>query len=78
MEAQAGFLRKARESLQAAALLTHEGLHDFAVSRAYYAMFYSSAALLSHHGHSSFSRRSAVQSAFGRPLAKPGLVTTPL
>ena len=34
------FFRKARYSLAAAELLTNEGYHDIAASRAYYAMFY--------------------------------------
>jgi len=39
-------LDKARRSLHAAERLMHEGDHDFAVSRAYYAMFYAAQALL--------------------------------
>lgn len=37
---------KARRSLEAAELLLAQGYNDFAVSRAYYAMFYASQALL--------------------------------
>jgi uncharacterized protein (UPF0332 family) len=40
------FFQKARYSLAAAELLTSEGYHDIAASRAYYAMFYVAEALL--------------------------------
>lgn len=43
---QAALLRKAHSSLQAAKLLAGEKLFDFAVSRAYYTMFYVAEALL--------------------------------
>ncbi len=72
-EKQRGFLRKARESLHAARLLSGEGMHDFAVSRAYYAMFYAAEALLAGRGLS-FSKHSAVHAAFGQHFAKPGIV----
>lgn len=39
-------LDKARRSLRAAERLLQDGDHDFAVSRAYYAMFYAAQALL--------------------------------
>ena len=39
-------LRKARASLDAAELLRAEGYQEFAVSRAYYAMFYTAESLL--------------------------------
>lgn len=39
-------LEKARRSLRAAERLLHDGDRDFAVSRAYYAMFYVAQALL--------------------------------
>ena len=37
---QAALLHKAQESQRAARLLADQGFYDFAVSRAYYAMFY--------------------------------------
>jgi len=37
---QHALLRKARESCRAARILSEQELHDFATSRAYYAMFY--------------------------------------
>lgn len=50
-------------------------MHDFAVSRAYYAMFYAAEALLAGQGLS-FSKHSAVHAAFGQHFAKLGLVPT--
>ncbi len=41
-----GLMEKARRSLNAAERLLQHGDHDFAVSRAYYAMFYAAQALL--------------------------------
>jgi len=72
-EKQQGLLRKARESVKAARLLSGESMHDFAVSRAYYAMFYAAEALLAGRGLS-FSKHSAVHAAFGQHFAKPGIV----
>ena len=37
---QQALLDKARDSVRSARLLASDGLYDFAVSRAYYAMFY--------------------------------------
>jgi uncharacterized protein (UPF0332 family) len=70
---QAALLRKANASLRAAQLLAGENLFDFAVSRAYYTMFYVAEALLLGRGLS-FSKHSAVLAAFGEHLAKPGIV----
>ncbi|MGQ9755827.1 MAG: HEPN domain-containing protein [Desulfotomaculales bacterium] len=64
---------KARESLAAARLLYREGYFAFAASRAYYAMFHAAQAALLGRGLS-FSKHTAVIAAFGRELAKPGLV----
>jgi uncharacterized protein (UPF0332 family) len=61
---QQGLLEKTARSLQAARLLNEEGLAEFAVSRAYYAMFYVAEAFLEGEGLS-FSRHSAVIAAFG-------------
>ncbi|MBN1937087.1 MAG: HEPN domain-containing protein, partial [Anaerolineae bacterium] len=58
-------LHKAHQSLQVAELLNKEGHLDFAVSRAYYAMFYAAQALLLRHGLS-FSGHAAVIGAFGK------------
>ena len=70
---QAALLQKARSSWQAAGLLADQGYYDFAVSRAYYAMFYVAQATLLGQGLA-FSRRSAVIAAFGREFAKTGRV----
>ena len=70
---QAALLQKAQKSLQAARLLADQGFYDFAVSRAYYAMFYIAEAFLLGEGLA-FSKHSAVISAFGERFAKSGRV----
>ncbi|MEW5927554.1 MAG: HEPN domain-containing protein [Gemmatimonadota bacterium] len=77
MEKQRGLLRKARDSVKAARLLSGEGMHDFAVSRAYYAMFYAAEAFLEGRGLT-YSKHSAVHAAFGQHFAKPGIVPAEL
>ncbi|MUL35547.1 HEPN domain-containing protein [Gloeocapsopsis dulcis] len=62
---QQGLLEKAYRSLQAAKLLNTQPLAEFAVSRAYYAMFYVAEALLEGEGLT-FSKHSAVIAAFGQ------------
>jgi uncharacterized protein (UPF0332 family) len=64
-------LQKAQRSLEAAQNLMQQGFHDFAVSRAYYAMFYVAEALLDQLGLA-FSSHAAVISAFGQHFAKTG------
>lgn len=64
-------LQKAQRSLEAAQNLMQQGFHDFAVSRAYYAMFYVTEALLDQLGLA-FSSHAAVISAFGQHFAKTG------
>ncbi|WP_107667915.1 HEPN domain-containing protein [Cyanothece sp. BG0011] len=66
---QQGLLTKANRSLEAAKTLKQEGFYEFAVSRAYYAMFYGASALLEGEGLS-FSKHSAVISALGERFAK--------
>lgn len=66
----ADLLDKAKESLAAAELLMSREYYSFAVSRAYYAMFYVAEACLASIGQS-YSSHAAVQSAFGREFAKP-------
>ncbi|AFY73474.1 hypothetical protein Syn7502_01391 [Synechococcus sp. PCC 7502] len=70
---QQQLLTKAANSIKAAQLLTNEGLNDFAVSRAYYAMFYIAEAFLIGEGLS-FSKHSAVISKFGEYFAKTNRV----
>jgi uncharacterized protein (UPF0332 family) len=66
---QRGLLSKARRSLCAARRLAADGDLDFAVSRAYYAMFYTAQAFLIARGLR-FSKHSAVIAAFGQEFAK--------
>jgi uncharacterized protein (UPF0332 family) len=64
-------LQKARESLRAADVLLEREFFDFAVSRAYYAMFYAAEAVLLHRGLT-FSKHTGVIAAFGQHFAKTG------
>jgi uncharacterized protein (UPF0332 family) len=66
---QQGLLRKARRSLAAARRLAADGDLDFAVSRSYYAMFYTAQAFLLGRGLT-FSKHSAVIAAYGQEFAK--------
>lgn len=68
---QAALVQKAQDSLRGARILAAEELHDFAVSRAYYAMFYLTEALLLGEGLA-FSKHSAVIAGFGRHFIKSG------
>lgn len=64
-------LHKARRSLDAAKELFSKGYYDFAVSRAYYAMFYSAEAVLLTKDLK-FKKHSAVISMFGKEFVKTG------
>jgi len=66
---QEQLLFKAEQSLEASKYLYRGGYYDFAVARAYYTMFYL-ASLLLEGDNLSFSKHSAVISAFGREFAK--------
>jgi len=70
---QQALLEKSQRSMDAAKNLMERGFHDFAVSRAYYAMFYIAEALLDQEGLA-FSSHAAVISAFGQYLVRPGKV----
>ncbi|HEV2150202.1 MAG TPA: HEPN domain-containing protein [Longimicrobiaceae bacterium] len=72
-EVQRALLEKAKKSVDAAVLLADGGMYDFAVSRAYYAMFYVAEAFLAGKGLS-FSKHSAVHAAFGQRIARQGVV----
>jgi uncharacterized protein (UPF0332 family) len=61
---QLDLLLKARQSLNAAKMLLDNNFSDYAVSRAYYAMFYIAEAFLLGEGMT-FSSHAAVTSAFG-------------
>ena len=70
---QQDLLSKAQESLEAAKLLRENKYFDYAVSRAYYAMFYIAEAYLESEDEQ-FSSHAAVISNFGRNFAKLGKV----
>ncbi|MEW6586067.1 MAG: HEPN domain-containing protein [Nitrospirota bacterium] len=71
---QAALLKKAKDSLDASRLLVERAFYDFAVSRAYYSMFYIAEAFLLGEGLS-FSKHSAVIAAFGQHFVKTGRVS---
>jgi uncharacterized protein (UPF0332 family) len=66
---QQALLAKARRSAAAGRRLAADGDLDFAVSRAYYAMFYRAQAFLLGR-EQRFSKHSAVIAAFGEQFAK--------
>ncbi|MCW6037513.1 HEPN domain-containing protein [Spirulina subsalsa FACHB-351] len=68
-ENQQQLIAKAKQSLNAAQYLYEGEYYDFAVARAYYTMFYVASAFLESEGLS-FSKHSAVISAFGREFTK--------
>jgi uncharacterized protein (UPF0332 family)/predicted nucleotidyltransferase len=70
---QLALLKKASDSLKAAKLLAEQEYYDFAVSRAYYTMFYIASAFLLGEGLT-FSKHSTVISMFGQHFAKTGRV----
>lgn len=70
---QLKLLLKARQSLSAARILLDSAYPEYAASRAYYTMFYIAEAFLEGEGMS-FSKHSAVISAFGRDFANTGRV----
>ena len=70
---QSALLSKAYDSVRAAKLLSDAELYDFAVSRAYYAMFSMAEAFLLGVGLS-FSQHAGVIAAFGERFAKTGIV----
>lgn len=67
-------MQRAERSLRSARNLLDDGDHDFAISRAYYAMFYAATAALLSHGVKR-SKHSGVIAAFGTYLVKPGRLT---
>ena len=64
-------LTKARRSLDAVKRLSRDGDFDFAISRAYYAMFYAAEALLLRR-NLSFSKHAGVIAAIHREYVVPG------
>jgi uncharacterized protein (UPF0332 family) len=67
-------MRRAERSVRSARNLVDDGDHDFAVSRAYYAMFYAATAALLQRGIKR-ARHSGVLAAFAQHLVKPGTFT---
>jgi len=70
---QAALLQKAKQSLKAAQLLSDQGYFEFAVSRAYYTMFYLAEAMLLEESLS-YSKHSSVIAAFGNKFTRTGFV----
>jgi uncharacterized protein (UPF0332 family) len=70
---QLELIMEARDSIAAAKLLLDGEFPGYAASRSYFAMFYIAEALLEGEGLS-FSKHSAVISAFGREFARSGRV----
>lgn len=70
---QTALIRKAEASLQAAELLAEQRFYDFAVSRAYYTMFYVASAFLLSRSLS-FSSHAGVIAAFGQQFVRTGAV----
>ena len=64
-------LAKARENVAVAQELLDDGHGEIAASRAYYSMFYVATALLAAKGQS-YSKHSAVISAYGKEFAQTG------
>ncbi len=64
-------LEKAKQNLEAAELLLDQGFYEIAISRGYYALFYTAEALLLRRGLH-FSSHSAVIAAYDREFAKTG------
>ena len=72
-ENQTQLFRKAEQSLEVSQYLYQGGYYDFAMARAYYTMFYLASVLLEGE-NLSFSKHSAVISAFGKEFAKTGKI----
>jgi len=66
-------LEKARRSIKASKVLFSEGDYDFAISRAYYAMFYCAEAVLLTK-ELRFKKHSGVIAMFGKEFVKTGLL----
>jgi uncharacterized protein (UPF0332 family) len=62
-------LDKAIDAIEVAEILVDKEKSDFAVGRAYYAMFYIAEAMLNEKGLK-FNKHSAVHAAFGEQFAK--------
>ena len=71
MKEAASLIERARKYLKSSETLLKEGDYESSVSRTYYAMFYSTEAVLLTM-NLSFSSHKAVLSAFGEHFIKPG------
>lgn len=71
MKEVASLIERARKYLKSSETLFKEGDYESSVSRTYYAMFYSTEAVLLTM-NLSFSSHKAVLSAFGEHFIKPG------
>lgn len=71
MKEVASLIERARKYLKSSETLLKEGDYESSVSRTYYAMFYSTEAVLLTM-NLSFSSHKAVLSAFGEHFIKPG------
>ena len=67
----ARLLRKAARAIHAAETLLKAGDADFAIGRAYYAMFYTATALLEEHGFR-VRKHTAAHGLFGEHFTKTG------
>jgi uncharacterized protein len=72
-----GLIQKAKASLNATKDLLKGGYSDFSAGRSYYTMFYTAQALLLTKDLS-FSKYSAVISAFGKEFIKTGILPVSL
>jgi uncharacterized protein (UPF0332 family) len=70
-------MQKAERSLKVSRVLIESGNYDFAMSRAYYAMYYAATALLLTKDIK-FSKHSAVIASFGKEFVKSGLLAQDL
>ncbi len=75
--AQEAIISKARESLNASQHLAAGGYADFAIARAYYAMFYAAQALLLENGLV-YSKHGSLLAAVGQHLVRPGIIPAQL
>lgn len=74
---QTRLIDSARTEIKNIEVLIQNGAYSAAISRAYYAMFHLAQALLDVKGLS-FSKHSALISAFGKEFSKTGLIDTRL
>ncbi len=72
-ETQQKFFVKARKSIEVAKKINENDYPEFAVSRAYYGMFYIASAFLEGE-NLCYGKHSAIISAFGQYFAKTGKV----